>query len=127
MSCFLVELPEACCYFGSAHNIFSVNKRELLKQKKSIDSASKYKYLNVKNTCLSLQEWIEISTCNSESEKNKDFFGQTFISLYFLKLSKCEVKAAWCGNFTNCMPLRSYVKSNFGEFKRFKKCHFWQL
>ena len=34
------------------------------------------------------------------------------------KLSKCEDKAAKCGNFTVCLPLRFYVKSNFGELKR---------
>ena len=33
------------------------------------------------------------------------------------KLSKCEDKAAGFGNFTVCLPLRFYVKSNFGEFK----------
>ena len=33
------------------------------------------------------------------------------------KLSKCEVKAALCGNFAVCLPLRFHVKSNFGEFK----------
>ena len=32
------------------------------------------------------------------------------------KLSKCEFKA----NFTIYLPLRFYVKSNFGEFKRSK-------
>ena len=33
------------------------------------------------------------------------------------KLSKCEVKAAQCGNVTICMPLRFDVKSNFYAFK----------
>ena len=36
------------------------------------------------------------------------------------KLSKCEVIEAWCGNFTICLPLRFYMKSNFGEFKQSK-------
>ena len=40
------------------------------------------------------------------------------------KLSKCEVKAARCGNSTICLPLRFYVKTNFGEFKRFKNVIF---
>ena len=40
------------------------------------------------------------------------------------KLSKCEVKEAWCGNFTICLPLRFYVKSNFGEFKQSKNVIF---
>ena len=29
------------------------------------------------------------------------------------KFSKCEVKAAWCVNFTILLPLKFYVKSNF--------------
>ena len=33
------------------------------------------------------------------------------------KLSKCEVKAAGYGNFSNLLQLRFYVKSNFGELK----------
>ena len=33
------------------------------------------------------------------------------------KLSKCEVKAARRRNFTICLPLRFYMKLNFGEFK----------
>ena len=32
-------------------------------------------------------------------------------------LSKSEVKAALCGNFTICLPFQFYVKSNSGEFK----------
>ena len=36
------------------------------------------------------------------------------------KLTKCEVKAAQCGNFTICLPLRFYVKSDFSEFKQSK-------
>ena len=36
------------------------------------------------------------------------------------KLSKCEVKAWHCWNLTILPPLRFYMKSNFGEFKRFK-------
>ena len=36
------------------------------------------------------------------------------------KFSKCEVKAAWCGNFTILLPLKFYVKSSFGELKRSK-------
>ena len=34
------------------------------------------------------------------------------------KLSKCEVKASLCGNFSICLPFRFYVKSNSGKFKR---------
>ena len=40
------------------------------------------------------------------------------------KLSKSEVKAARCGNFTICLPLRFYVKSNSGEFKQSKNVIF---
>ena len=40
------------------------------------------------------------------------------------KLSKCEVKTAQCGNFTICLPLKYYVKSNFGEFKQSKNVIF---
>ena len=36
------------------------------------------------------------------------------------KLSKCEVKAWLCWNLIILLPLRFYVKSNFGEFKRSK-------
>ena len=43
------------------------------------------------------------------------------------KLSKCEVKVAWCGNFTICLPLRFYVKSNFGEFKQATNVNFGTL
>ena len=32
----------------------------------------------------------------------------------------CEVKATWCGNFTILLPLKFYVKSNFGELKQLK-------
>ena len=31
------------------------------------------------------------------------------------KFSKCEVKAAWYGNLTILLPLKIYVKSNFGK------------
>ena len=34
--------------------------------------------------------------------------------------SNCEVKAAQCGNFTILLPLKFYVKSNFGELSRSK-------
>ena len=41
------------------------------------------------------------------------------------KLSKCEVKAWLCCNFIILPPpLRFYVKSNFGEFKRSKNVNF---
>ena len=43
------------------------------------------------------------------------------------KLSKCEVKAVLCGYFTICLPLRFYVKSNFGEFKQPKNVIFDHL
>ena len=33
------------------------------------------------------------------------------------KFSKCEVKAAQFWNFTILLPLKFYVKSNFGELK----------
>ena len=40
------------------------------------------------------------------------------------KLSKCEVKAARNGHFSNLSPLGFYVKSNFGELKRSKNVIF---
>ena len=40
------------------------------------------------------------------------------------KLSKCEVKAARYGHFSNLLPLRIYMKSNFGELKRSKNVIF---
>ena len=33
-------------------------------------------------------------------------------------------KHAWCGNLTICLPLRFYVKSNIGEFRRSKDAIF---
>ena len=36
------------------------------------------------------------------------------------KLSKCEVKAWLCWNLMILLPLRFYMKSNFGKFKRSK-------
>ena len=62
------------------------------------------------------------------------FFTAHFVELYLVtmsgcrsyhdtmlqKFSNCEVKAARCGNFTIFPPLKFYVKSNFGEFKRQK-------
>ena len=38
--------------------------------------------------------------------------------------SKCEVKAAWCGNLLISLPLKFYVKSNFGELKGSKNMIF---
>ena len=35
------------------------------------------------------------------------------VSTMLQKFLKCEVKAAWCGNFTILLPLKFYVKSNF--------------
>ena len=40
------------------------------------------------------------------------------------KLSKCEVKAWLCWNLNILPPLRFYVKSNFGEFKKAKNVNF---
>ena len=40
------------------------------------------------------------------------------------KLSKCEAMAARYGHFSNLLPLRFYVKSNFGEFKQSKNVIF---
>ena len=40
------------------------------------------------------------------------------------KLSKCEVKVAQYGHFSNLLPLRCYVKSNFGELTRSKNVIF---
>ena len=40
------------------------------------------------------------------------------------KLSKCEVKAWLCWNLIFLLPLRFYVKSNFGGFKRSKNVIF---
>ena len=40
------------------------------------------------------------------------------------KLSKCEVEDWLCRNLTILLPLRFYVKSNFGLFKQFKNVIF---
>ena len=40
------------------------------------------------------------------------------------KLLRCEVKAAFFENFTILLPLKFYVKSNFGELKRSKNVIF---
>ena len=40
------------------------------------------------------------------------------------KLSKYEVKAVGYGHFSNLLPLRFYVKSNFGELNRSKSVIF---
>ena len=40
------------------------------------------------------------------------------------KLSKCEVKAWLCWNLMILLPLRFYVKSNFGKCKRSKNVIF---
>ena len=40
------------------------------------------------------------------------------------KLSKCEVKASICLSLIILLPLRYYVKSNLGEFKRSKNVIF---
>ena len=48
-------------------------------------------------------------------------FPKTSVANYYTmlqKLSKCEVKAWLCYNLIILPPLRFYVKSNFGEFKR---------
>ena len=37
---------------------------------------------------------------------------------YAPEIFKCEVKAAWCGNFTTLLPFKFNVKSNFGELKQ---------
>ena len=46
----------------------------------------------------------------------RQFFSFTQCTM-LQKLSKCEVKAAQCGNFTICLPFRSYVKANSCELK----------
>ena len=40
------------------------------------------------------------------------------------KLSKCEVEAWLCWNLIILLPLRFYVKSNFGKFKQSKNVIF---
>ena len=45
-------------------------------------------------------------------------YGQKYKSTMLQKLSKCEVKAWLCQNLIILLPLRFYVKSNFGESKR---------
>ena len=49
-------------------------------------------------------------------------YGKYFTMLQ--KISKCEVKAGLCWNMIILLPLRFYVKSNFGEFKRSKSVIF---
>ena len=39
------------------------------------------------------------------------------------KFSKCEVQAAWCGNFTILLPLTFHVKSNFEKLE-YQKCNY---
>ena len=50
----------------------------------------------------------------------RQFFSFTQCTM-LQKLSKCEVKAWHCCNLIILPPLRFYVKSYFGEFKRSKK------
>ena len=53
--------------------------------------------------------------------KNKTEITQSSSRFTMLqKLSKCEVEAWLCWNLIILPPLGFYVKSNFGEFKRFK-------
>ena len=47
-----------------------------------------------------------------------------YVGTMLQKLSKCEVKAARNGHFSNLLPLRFYVKSNFGKFKLSKNVIF---
>ena len=53
--------------------------------------------------------------------------GEKYLFYYFTmlqKLSKCEVKAWLCWDLIILPPLRFYVKSNFGKFKRSKNVIF---
>ena len=43
------------------------------------------------------------------------------------KLSKCEVKAWLCWNLIILLPLRFYVETNFGKFKRSKNVIFFAI
>ena len=36
------------------------------------------------------------------------------------KFSNCEVRPAWCGNFTILLRFKFYVKSNFGKISMMK-------
>ena len=54
------------------------------------------------------------------SVENEGFYWHTMLQ----KLSKCEVKAAWYGYFSNLLPLRFYVKSNFDVIKHSKNAIF---
>ena len=58
---------------------------------------------------------------NIESD---DAFLTSSICTMLQKFSKCEVKAARYGHFSKLLPLRFYVKSNFGELKRSKNVIF---
>ena len=62
----------------------------------------------------------QIQNLMEASLKVSFFQNSNYVCTMLQKLSKCEVKAARCGNFTICLPLRFYVKSNFGEFKQSK-------
>ena len=50
-----------------------------------------------------------------------------YICTMLQKLSNCEVKAWLCWNLIILLPLRFYVKSNFGEFKQSKNVVFGNI
>ena len=56
----------------------------------------------------------------TELSKTKEYYVYTMLQ----KLSKCEVKAWLCRNLLISLPLRFYVETNLGTFKRSKNVIF---
>ena len=49
---------------------------------------------------------------------------KTYLGTMLQRVSKCEVKTWLCWNLILLLPLRFYMKSNFGAFKRSKNVIF---
>ena len=77
-------------------------------------SMSHYDSLWVCIICESL--WIFVSLYESPLVTLSQWVAMSLCTV-LQKFSKCEVKAAWCGNLLILLPLKFYVKSNFGELK----------
>ena len=77
-----------------------------------------------------LEENFYSLTTFAEDDTSMEGMQLLEVCMYFTVLhncSKCEVRAARCENFTICLPLRFYVKLNFGEFKWSKNVIFGTL
>ena len=103
-------------------------------------------YTNSKTTITRGSTNMRLQVCKMKTIPKNDFTNflyQNYICSPSLrcpctmlhKLSKCEVKAWPCRNLKIFLPLRFYVKSTFGEFKRSKNANldnvrgsqFWSL